>query len=248
MAEAEDTVATSVHDYVPSLWHVVGQFPVRVALTALVDQFHTDTMAGRWPRYPVVLITGKTGMGRRHLAQALHHAFGNTEWKEPAHVLGTGDDAAQFWASITESSTIFVPHVTRLPCTTLGQVVRLIRDGCVACSSPAQNDSTLILNNLIVLSAEKDEPISNDVLKHVTLRCDLTPYTNDHIFQILRQRVTTLNWHASDETLRLIAQGSKNSPAEAMTMLQYSYMCWRAEDKENAISVNHAKKAVVLNS
>jgi len=38
MAESEDTVATSVHDYVPSLWHVVGQFPARVALTALVLQ------------------------------------------------------------------------------------------------------------------------------------------------------------------------------------------------------------------
>lgn len=87
MAEAEEPIATSVHDYVPSLWHVVGQFSARVALTALVDQFHNDTIAGRWPRYPSVLITGKMGMGRRHLAQALHHAFGNAEWREPAHIL-----------------------------------------------------------------------------------------------------------------------------------------------------------------
>jgi len=104
------------------------------------------------------------------------------------------------------------------------------------------------VNNLIVLSAEKDELMSHDVLKHITLRCDLVDYSNDHIFQILRQRITALNWQASDETLRLISQTAKNSPAKAMTMLQYSYMMWRAEDREDRITVTHAKKAVVLHS
>lgn len=250
MADTGRTIATSVDEYEPSLWHMIGQFTVRTALIALVDQYHNDIIAGRYPDPPVVLLTGKTGMGRRYIAQCIHNAFGNMEFREPASILGTTEDPVAFWKTTTDLTTFYIPHITRLSMPTIGQVIQVIRDGYFNNTNfVGQTEIVSVMNNLIVLSADRDEKVCPDILRWVTLKCDLTPSNNnEQIHEILKQRVKGLHWNASDSTLWLVAQNADNNPGKAMKILQSSYMMSRAENKDDCINVRHAKQAVLLNS
>jgi Holliday junction resolvasome RuvABC ATP-dependent DNA helicase subunit len=95
------------------------------------------------------------------------------------------------------------------------------------------------------MSTDSSPNIHQEMLKHIGIRCDLGGYSLEQVYQILQQRVNYLGWDASETTLRLIAQNSKNNPGNAMKLLQHTYMIARAEDKDK-INIKHAQKALVL--
>lgn len=241
------SAATSVDAFEPSLWHYIGQFQARYALTALVDQVANDRMAGRRADYPVVLLTGTNGSGRRTLARSLHLAFGNLDFKEPALTLGTNETVADFFGESTEHTTFYIPNFTKLSVPAASQLISAIRDGiCYKYFFFSKDKETIYVGNrLIILSTERDNPIAPDILKLVSVRCDLSRNTKLQIMDILQQRAAFLNWRVSEETLDLIAHNSQHNPGRAIKMLQNSYMVMRANTMDgNVIDITHTKKAL----
>ena len=100
MTDTNRTIATSVNEYEPSLWHFIGQLRAQFALMALVDQYYHDRSTGRNPKYPAILLTGNFGTGRRTLARAVHEAMGNLLFREPGHILGTSEDPQ--WLTLSQ--------------------------------------------------------------------------------------------------------------------------------------------------
>lgn len=240
-------IATTVDAFEPSLWNFIGQYKSKFALISLVDQLVNDRLAGRNVEFPVVLITGATGIGKRTLAKALHNACGNLVFKETASVLGTTEDHCDFFNTSTDFTTFYITNFTLVSVVVVGALVCAFRDKYFYQQAMPGSEKKIISvgNKLIILSADGVTMMNPDVLKHVGVRCYLAPYSLDHIYQILKQRINILNWKASETTLKLIAQNSKNNPEQAMKLLQNTYMIARSEDRDK-ININHAKKALVL--
>lgn len=248
MDENDKTIATSVDSFEPSLWHFVDQIKSKYALISLVDQITNDRMEGFEPEYPVVLLTGIQGSGRRTLARSLHFALGNLQFKEAALVLGTSEDPIEFFEKSSEYTTFYIPNFPKVSPTVAGQLVHIVRDNFFYKSFPMKSTQVIpIKNRLIILSSDCDAIIHPDILKHVGIRCDLTSYSTEHIHKIVRQRVDYLGWDASENTIELISENSDNNPGKAIKMLQQTYVIMRAENMNNRkINVTHAKKALVL--
>lgn len=249
MDENLRTIATDVDQYQPSLWHFIGQFRVRFALTAIVDQYYCDRSKGRNPKYPVILLTGDVGWGRRTLARAFHEAMGNFEFREPAHILGVSEEPVEFFQGAKEHTTFYIPNLSKICLTVIGQLIYVIRDGlCYKSEFPNPNSETIpIGNRLTIVSADRNESINPDIMKHVTVRCDLVGYNNPRIREILQQRVTGLNWPASDDALELITQHSNTNPGKAMKILLLSHTVARS-NQEDTIDLTHAKQALAVGS
>ena len=246
MDENNKIVATSVDEFEPSLWNYIGQYKSKYALISLVDQIHNDRMAGRNPEYPAILITGECGFGRRTLAQALHHAIGNLEFKEAALVLGTSEDHIGFFETSNEYTTLYIPNFRSVSVTVAGTLIHIIRHKCLYKTFPGpETEIKPYKNRLIILSTDPNPIVHPDVLKFVGIRCDLGGYSLEHIRQIIRQRVGYLGWDISQETIKLIADSAKNNPGKAIQLLQQCYRIARSEDKDK-INIIHAKKALVL--
>lgn len=241
------TVATDVDEYEPSLWHYVGQLRAQFAVTALIDQYHNDKSKGRHPKYPTILLTGSFGWGRRTLARAIHHAMGNLIFKEPGFIIGTSEDPIEIFEGSTEHTSFYVPNLTKISPTVVGQMVYILRDGmCFRSAFPMPNPEQVpVGNRLIILSADQSDCISPDILRHITLRCDLSGYNNPQIKEILQQRVAGLNWSASDTALDLITLQSGTNPAKAMKILQLCHSITRAND-EDSIDLTHVKQALAV--
>jgi len=246
MDETKKVFATNVDEFVPSLWHYIGQCQARYTLISLVNQIQNDTIAGRNPEYPLILLTGPVGSGRKTLALSLHFALGNLEFKEVALVLGISEDPAEFFVSSTEYVTYYIPNVVNISPTVAGQLVHVVRDKYYYQSIPGYRTEKIpIGNQLIIISAESNPKINPEFLKYVKIRCDLAPYSVESIYKILRQRVDYLNWDMSEPALHLLAEKSNNNPGTAMKLLQQSYIISRAEDKDK-IKTDHAKKALFI--
>ncbi len=243
-----NNVATNVDEFEPSLWTYIGQFSSRYSLIALVDQIHNDRMAGRNPEYPVVLLTGEIGHGRRTLARALHNAVGNLEFRETALILGTSEDHYSFFKTTTDFTTHYITNFTKVSTIVAGALIHIIRDKCFTQAELPGRKSEIIpvKNKLIILSTENNPTINPDVLKYVGIRCDLSGYNNDHIYQILKQKIGFLNWNVSEATLKYITQNTiNNNPSSAVHLLQQSYVVSRSQNKDR-IDITHAKKAFFL--
>lgn len=248
MDDNDKIIATDVNSYEPSLWNFIGQYKSKFALTSLVDQITNDRMAGRNPEYPIVLLTGYEGSGRRTLARALHNGVGNLVFKEVGLILGTSEDHASFFENVQEYTTLYIPNLCKISFVVQGVLIQIVRDKCFYKSFPGpQTEIVTVKNRLIILSTHRDTPICFDILKHVDVRCDLLSYSTEHIYEILKQRVDYLGWDASENTIKLISENSENNPNKAIKMLQQTYVIMRSEHIENAkINITHAKKALVL--
>jgi Holliday junction DNA helicase RuvB len=246
MDDESKTIATDVNSYEPSLYHFIGQYKAKFALTSLVDQITNDRMARRNPEYPIVLLTGYEGSGRRTLARALHNAVGNLLFKEVGSILGTTEDHASFFENVLEYTTLYIPNVCKISFVVQGVLVQIVRDKCFYKSFPGpQTEIVTVKNRLIILSTDRDTPICFDILKHVDVRCDLLSYSREHIYEIIKQRIAYMGWECSENTIKLISENSENNPYKAIKMLQQCYILARSEYKDK-IDITHAKKAMVL--
>ena len=183
------TTATNVNEFEPSLWHFIGQLKTRYALTALLDQIDNDRMMGRSVKNPVVLIAGANGMGKRTLARALHNAAGNLVFRETALVLGTSEDHCEFFRGAPEFTTFYIPNFTKVSTIVAGALAHIIRDRYfIQPATPwGKSEVVSVKNKLIVLSADSNHAISEDFLKYIGIRCNLTGYSKEQIYEILKQ-------------------------------------------------------------
>lgn len=245
--DSNKTIATTVDAFEPNLWNFIGQYKSKFALISLIDQLTNDRLAGRKVEFPVVLITGATGIGKRTLAKALHNACGNLVFKETASVLGTTEDHCDFFNTSTDFTTFYITNFTQVSAVVVGALICAFRDKYFYQQAMPGSEKKIISvgNKLIILSADGVAMMNPDVLKYINVRCYLAPYSLDHIYQILQQRMNFLNWQASETTLKLISQNAKNNPEQAMKLLQNTYMIARSDNKDK-IDITHAKKALVL--
>ncbi|MBW8039241.1 MAG: hypothetical protein FVQ85_04505 [Planctomycetes bacterium] len=239
------TIATNVDSFEPSLWNYIGQYKSKYALISMVDQIHNDRIEKRNPEYPVVLLSGCQGGGRRTLARALHSSIGNLEFREAALILGTSEDHTPFFQTATEYTTLYIPNFDKISSIVAGALVHIIRDKCLHKTFPSQEAEIIpYKNRLIILSTDPNPIVHPDVLKYVGIRCELGGYSLEHIRMIIRQRIAYLGWDASQETVKLISENSENNPGKAVKLLQQTYVIARSEDRD--INITHAKKALVL--
>lgn len=238
------TIATSVDEYEPSLWNFIGQDRARIALMALVDQYFNDRMMGRNPRFPGIMLIGDYGRGRTALARAVHHAMGNFLFKQPGNTLGISEDPADFFQNTTEHTSFYIPNCSSMNPTVIGNLIYIVRDGMCFKSFPNPITETIqVGNRLIIFSAGRNDKLDQDLLRHLTQLIELCPYTNQNIYDILRQRTAGLNWTATDASLRLITQNADNIPGRAMKILHLSHSVARANHKDS-IDITHTKQAI----
>ena len=239
-------VATNVNEFEPSLWNFIGQYKAIFALRVAVDQFFNDRIESRSPRYPLILLTGDPGCGKRTLAYSLSQAFGNLYLHEAALVLGLSQDPNDFFDSPSDHTTYYIPNFTQVSPCVAGSLINIVRDKVYYINIPFQKTRSIQFDNqLMILSAVSNTKISQEVLKHVDIYCTLTNYSPEQIYCILKQRTVGLGWQASGTALRLIADKSKNNPGVAIKMLQQCYRIMRSEDK-NKMLITHAQKALVI--
>lgn len=232
-----------------NLYKIIGQKKTITTLKILVEQYLNDRIEGKNPKYPSILLVGEVGLGRRLIAQAFSNAMGNLEINEAlGNSLGMGDDIYEYLQSASEHITLFINSCEYLSQYFQSIIYRIIKENILYVPRHYEKkvEKVPISNHLIILSTVNDKRIIDPLKNAIDICCHLSDYSEDELFQILRQRCQLFGWdYEEDKALRIIANKAQGNPGKAVKVLLMAYRVMRSLG-ENVIKLSDVNKAVEL--
>ena len=228
----------------PTLDHYVGQrgvvSQVKVALEAAFNDHQ---------RFPHGLLTGAPGLGKTLLCQIIAREVAGEYHEVLGQTLAQPAELHDLLLQACDKSVILVDEADELPAvvqTTLYRAVEERKLFVPQSASANRGVRTIPLADFTLLLASNHEfclvqPL-RDRMK-LTLRFD--PYSEDELYELLRQRTRAMRWEADAEVLRLIAARGRGTPRLALRLLESCRRTCRSEGEER-IGRHHFERTCEL--
>ena len=234
-------------NFEPSLWNFIGQKKTISILKTVVSQYYNDKTEGRNPDLPSILLLGESG--RRTIAQAIHNSFGNIEFREVlGKTLGMGENVSDYFLCGFDDITYFINACDDLSSYSQSLIFKLLNEKLLYIFDPYERKTTKASfpKRLIIFSAYDKERVIPALYNSIDVHCNLTEYSVNELFQIMKQRCSILNWKCeSDKILEHIARVSNGNVDRSIRILFMVYRIMRSQDK-NVMNTSHLNKALHL--
>ncbi len=233
------------------LWNIVpgGQGKGVVLLRKIVDSIQADNYANPGNKLPSFLITGATG--KRLVARALANSLAIEDIREcPGKYFENGIFSYQlFWNSLANTAHL-ITDIQQLKEKAEATLWKYLKNRkCQYYNGENRSyDCIIHCNGLIVMTAKKQDMVSELILKATDYVIELEPFTLDQLEAIVHQRLVFSKIdYDGDEVLQAIIDTGKANIDLIMRFLKKCIMLMKAE-MEECLDMDVVRKARRLSS
>ena len=230
-----------------SLHRFIGQRISIDVMKVVIEQICNDRADGRNPEIPSILMVGPTG--KKTLAQAIHNTVGNLDFRTTTgHSLGMWQSCDEFFLAADENSTLYISSGESLSVYTQNIIHKIISEKIFCSHDPLEGRTDIFPfpNCLIILSTTDKKRIISPLVKAIDIHCYLTKYTENELYQIVKQRCDYLGWdYETNEVLNIVARNSNGIAGLGTRILQMSYRIMRSVGK-NTLTENHVNRGILF--
>lgn len=201
---------------VPTLSHVIGQArAVAVLRTAIDAYFHDRTKATEELAFPHLLLTGPAGVGKTLLSETVARECCCSLHTELAQNIKTPEHVHGSLMMLEPGDILFYDEIHELPPTAQVTLYRALEERKLFLGKK----HVVTLPPFCLMGATTDESLlSRSCRERFRIQIRLTHYTDDEIFQLIRQRGKRLGWTIEDDALRQLASKSRGTPRLAIRL------------------------------
>jgi len=203
---------------VPSLSHVIGQArAVAVLRTAIDAYFHDRTKAKEELAFPHLLLTGPAGVGKTLLSETVARECCCSLHTELAQNIKTPEHVHGSLMMLEPGDILFYDEIHELPPTAQVTLYRALEERKLFLGKK----HVVTLPPFCLMGATTDESLLNrSCRERFRIQIRLTHYTDDEIFQLIRQRGKRLGWTIEDDAVRQLASKSRGTPRLAIRLTE----------------------------
>jgi Holliday junction DNA helicase RuvB len=211
----------------PTLNHVIGQKQVVDRLKVALDASFADNQP-----FPHTLFLGPPGLGKTSLAQLVAREMASEFLDGLGQALATPSILGGFLLRpAVDRAVLLIDEIHSLPPPCQLLLLRAMEENAVFVQNPyTQNIAKMQTVRFTLCGATTDPQLLLPPLRdRFRLVCQLEPYSNDEIADILRQRVRQLGWQVNEACFLAIASRSFGTPRLAIRLLESAQRTARSE-------------------
>lgn len=211
----------------PTLNHVIGQKQVVDRLKVALDASFADNQP-----FPHTLFLGPPGLGKTSLAQLVAREMASEFVDGLGQALATPTILGGWLLRpAVDRAVLLIDEIHSLPPPCQLLLLRAIEERAVFVQNPyTQSIAKMQTVRFTLCGATTDPQLLLPPLRdRFRLVCQLEPYSNDEIADILRQRVRQLGWQVDEACFEAIAARSFGTPRIAIRLLESAYRTARSE-------------------
>ncbi len=203
---------------VPTLSHVIGQArAVAVLRTAIDAYFHDRTKATEELAFPHLLLTGPAGVGKTLLSETVAKECCCSLHTELAQNIKTPEHVHGSLMMLEPGDILFYDEIHELPPTAQVTLYRALEERKLFLGKK----HVVTLPPFCLMGATTEESLlSRSCRERFRIQIRLTHYTDDEIFQLIRQRGKRLGWTIEDDAVRQLASRSRGTPRLAIRLTE----------------------------
>lgn len=230
----------SINQIVPTLNHVIGQArAVAVLRTAVESYFYERSKVGDGQAFPHTLISGPAGTGKTLLSELiarevccknLHTELGQN-LRSPQDVYGS-------LMMLEPGDHWFVDEIHEIPATAGVTLYRALEERKLFLGKK----HVVNLPPFCLVGATTHEHLLTPSLRdRFRILMRLTHYSDDEVYQLIRQRAKRLGWTIEDEAVRQLSSKSRGIPRLGVRLLESAKRQASAEATD-LITLVHVQK------
>jgi Holliday junction DNA helicase RuvB len=231
----------------PTIQHVVASGENRKVIESI--QIALEATFNSQRPMPHVLLCGSAGTGKTLYSTLICKSLG----VEPVVVLGqtlrTAADVNAVLVGLTDvQPALVIDEIHTLGADGQHALLRAMENGEVFLEPSGRRSKpvTIKLNKLTVIGASTDEHQLIEPLRdRFRLILRLSPYSDEDIDALLRQRVRLLGWEFDDAVFRMIAIRSRGVPRWSLRLAE-SVWCTATAEGASVVRGDHAAKTFDL--
>lgn len=203
---------------VPTLSHVIGQArAVAVLRTAIDAYFHDRTKVKEELAFPHLLLTGPAGVGKTLLSETVARECCCSLHTELAQNIKTPEHVHGSLMMLEPGDILFYDEIHELPPTAQVTLYRALEERKLFLGKK----HVVTLPPFCLMGATTDESLlSRSCRERFRIQIRLTHYTDDEIFQLIRQRGKRLGWTIEDDAVRQLSSKSRSTPRLAIRLTE----------------------------
>ncbi len=230
-------IGTDVNQACPkTLDHIIAQPLLQENLKIFVSAYWNERAVGRISGLPPILLSSAPSGGKTTVGLCLHNELANTRLVETiGESLNNLAELYDICLQADDDTTIFVDECQGVGASAAHVWLKILSEGilCLPKGKCARNYSIPMPKGTTYIFATTHEFCLSSALRSRFKVFRFDEYTEDGLFEILKQRSVSLRWEIeSEECLRYIAQRSKFMPRLALSNLQASYNVCRSDNRE----------------
>lgn len=226
-----------------SLHTLIHQQQAKSMLLTAIDYFYTERSNGNNPKYPTILMIGKTATT---IAHAASNSFGNSSVHavEGAY-LGNGVGLDEFLLERDPSTTYYIHRIEQMNKWLNPELSRVINQGTVRQPEKVglSEEKLHPFDKLIICSVHDLGSMDDHLVDSFDVVCRMTEYTPEAVCRILEQRLAYLSWETEPSIPATIAGLTQGDVKMAIRILRWSYQCARI-DGNDVIKAKNLNKAL----
>ncbi|QEL17857.1 Holliday junction DNA helicase RuvB C-terminal domain-containing protein [Limnoglobus roseus] len=223
----------------PTLDHVIGQKQaVGVLRTALDAHFHDRSKATDELAFPHLLLTGPGGTGKTLLSELVGRAVAGNFHSELAQNLKSPEHVRGLLMMLEPGDVVYCDEIHELPTASAIALYRSLEEGLLFLGKK----HVVQLPPFCLIGATTHEHLLAPSLRQrfrILLR--LSHYSDEEMFELLRQRAKRLGWEVEDDAVRRLATKSRGVARLGVRLLESSRRTASAQATD-AITVGHVER------
>lgn len=224
----------STNPIVPTLNHVVGQVrAVSVIRTAIDSYFYERSKVGDQQAFPHTLLTGPSGTGKTLLSETIARELCVTLHSELAQNLRTPEHVHALLMMLEPGDCLFIDEIHELKHQVT--IYRALEEGKLFLGKR----HVIKLPPFCLIGATTHEfYLHRSMLQRFAIHARLSHYSDEEMFQLLRQRAKRLGWSIEDEPVRQLSRKSRGIARIGVRLLEATKRTASAEGTDTMTSAH----------